>query len=70
MLLELCEFCCAGAAYLSGAGLWCRRHGRLCFRAEGLEELEAPRVENTSVHGWRRPGRDVPKGTTRSGRDL
>jgi hypothetical protein len=70
MLLELCEFCCAGAAYLSGAGLWCRRHGRLCFRAEGLEELEAPRVENTSVHGWRRPGRDVPKGTTWSGRDL
>jgi hypothetical protein len=70
MLLELCEFCCAGAAYLSGAGLRRRRHGRLCFGAEGLEEPEAPRVENTSARDWRRPGRDVPKGTTRPGRDL
>jgi hypothetical protein len=41
MLLKLCEFCCAGAAYLSGVGLRRRRHGRLCFGAEGLEELEA-----------------------------
>jgi hypothetical protein len=69
-LLELCEFCCAGAAYLSGAGLRCRRHGRLRFGAEGLEEPEAPRVENTSGRGWRRPERDVPKGTTRPGRGL
>jgi hypothetical protein len=51
MLLELCEFCCAGAAHLSGAGLRCRRHGRLCFGAEGLEEPEAPRVENTLARG-------------------
>jgi hypothetical protein len=70
MLLELYEFCCAGVAHLSGAGLRCRRHGQLCFGAEGLEEPEAPRVENTSSRGWRRPGRDVPKGTTRPGRDL
>jgi hypothetical protein len=70
MLLELCEFCCAGAAHLSGAGLRCRKHGQLCFGAEGLEEPGAPRVENASVRGWRRPGRDVPKGTTRPGRDL
>jgi hypothetical protein len=51
MLLELCEFCCAGAAHLSGAGLRCRRHGRLCFGTEGSEESEAPRVENTSAQG-------------------
>jgi hypothetical protein len=70
MLLKLCEFCCAGAAYLSGAGLRCRRHGRLCFGAEGLEEPEAPRIENTSARGWRRPGRDVPKGVSQPGRDL
>jgi hypothetical protein len=43
-LLELCEFCCAGAAYLSGVGLRCRRHGRLCFGAEGLQEPEVPRT--------------------------
>jgi hypothetical protein len=65
MLLELCEFCCAGAAHLSGAGLQYRRHGRLCFGAEGLEEHEAPRVGNNSARGRRRPGRDVPEGTTR-----
>jgi hypothetical protein len=64
MLLELCEFCCAGAAYLSGAGLQCRRHGRMCFCAEGLEEPEAPRVDITSARGWRWPRRDAPKGTT------
>jgi hypothetical protein len=51
MLLELCEFCCAGAAHLSGAGLRCRRQGRLCFGAEGSKEPEAPRVENTSAQG-------------------
>jgi hypothetical protein len=51
MLLELCEFCCAGAAHLSGDGLRCRRHGRLCFGAEGLEEPEAPRVKDTSAQG-------------------
>jgi hypothetical protein len=67
MLLELCEFCCAGAAHLNGAGLRCRKHGQLCFGAKGLEEPEAPRVKNTSGRGWRRPGRDVPKGTTRLG---
>jgi hypothetical protein len=70
MPLESCEFCCAGAAYLSGAGLWRRRHERLCFGTEGLEEPEALRIENTSARGWRRPGRDVPKGTTRPGRNL
>jgi hypothetical protein len=46
MLLRLCEFCCAGAAHLSGAGLRCRRYGRLCFGAEGLEEPEAARREH------------------------
>jgi hypothetical protein len=56
MLLELCEFCCAGAAHLSGAGLRCRRHGRLCFGAEGLEELEAPRIEDTSAGAGGGPG--------------
>jgi hypothetical protein len=70
MPLELCEFCCAGATYLSGAGLRLRRHERLCFGTEGLEEPEALHIENTSARGWRRPGRDVPKGTTRPGRDL
>jgi hypothetical protein len=45
MLLELCEFCCAGAAHLSGAGIRCRKHGRSFFGAEGLEEPEALRVE-------------------------
>jgi hypothetical protein len=48
MLLDLCEFCCAGAAYLSGTGLRCRRNGRLCFGAEGLQEPEVPHTENTS----------------------
>jgi hypothetical protein len=51
MLLELCEFCCAGAAHLSGAGLRCRRCGRLCFGPEGSEGSEAPRVKNTSAQG-------------------
>jgi hypothetical protein len=51
MLLELCEFCCAGAAHLSGASLRCRRHGWLYFGAEGSEDPEAPRVENTSAQG-------------------
>jgi hypothetical protein len=68
MLLVLCEFCCAGAAHLRGAGLQCRRRGLLCLGAEGLEEPEAPRVENASARGWRRHGRDVPRGTTRPGR--
>jgi hypothetical protein len=70
MLLELCEFCCAGAAYLSGAGLQHRRHGRPCFGTEGLEKPKALHIENTSARGWRQPRRDVPKGTTRPGRDL
>jgi hypothetical protein len=69
MLLELCEFCCVGAAHLSSVGLRCRKHEQLFFGAEGLEEPEAPRVECTSARGWRRPGRDVSKGTTRPGRD-
>jgi hypothetical protein len=69
MLLELCEFCCAGAAHLSSVGLRCRKHGQLRFGAEGLEEPEAPRVECTSARGWRRPGRDVLKGATRQERD-
>jgi hypothetical protein len=70
MLLELCEFCCAGAAHLSSAGLRCRRHGQLCYGAEGLKEPEALCVDNTSARGWRRHGRDVPRGTTRPGRGL
>jgi hypothetical protein len=69
MLLELCEFCCAGAAHLSGAGLRRRKHGRSTFGAKGLEEPEAPRVGCASARGWRRPGRDVLKGTRRPGRD-
>jgi hypothetical protein len=70
MPLELCEFCCAGAAYMSGAGLRRRRYGWLCFGTEGLEEPEALRIEDTSARGWRRPGRDVPKVKTRPGRGL
>jgi hypothetical protein len=69
MLLELREFCCAGAAHPREAGLRCRKHGRSAFGAEGLEEPEAPRVGCASARGWRRPERDVPKGTTRPGRD-
>jgi hypothetical protein len=61
MLLELCEFCCAGVAHLSGAGLRCRRHGRLCFGAEDLEEPEAPRVENTSARARRPRRHDVTR---------
>jgi hypothetical protein len=68
-LLELYEFCCAGATHLNGAGLRCRKHRQLPFGAEGLEEPEAPRVECASTRGWRRPGRDTPKRTTRPGRD-
>jgi hypothetical protein len=56
MPLELCEFCCAGATYLSDAGLRSRRHGRLCFGTEGLGEPEALHTENTSARGWKRPG--------------
>jgi hypothetical protein len=41
ILLELCKFCCAGAAHLSGAGLRCRRHGQLCFGAEALEKVRS-----------------------------
>jgi hypothetical protein len=45
MPLELCEFCCAGVAYLSGAGLRRRRHGRLCFSTEGTGGCaSAPKV--------------------------
>jgi hypothetical protein len=68
-LLELCEFCCAGIAHPNGAGLQCQKHGRLTFSAEGMEEPEAPRVGCASAREWRRPGRDVPKGPTRPGRD-
>jgi hypothetical protein len=56
MPLKLCEFCCAGATYLSGAGLRSRRHGRLCFGTEGLGKPEALHTRNTSARGWRRPG--------------
>jgi hypothetical protein len=56
MPLELCEFCCAGATYLSGAGLRSRRHGRLLFGIEGLGVPEALHIKNTSARGWRRPG--------------
>jgi hypothetical protein len=56
MLLESCEFCCAGAAHLSGAGLRCRKHRQLLFGAEGLEEPEAPRVECTSAGAGGGPG--------------
>jgi hypothetical protein len=56
MLLELCEFRCACAAHLSGAGLRCRKHGQLFFGAEGLEEPEAPHVECTSAGAGGGPG--------------
>jgi hypothetical protein len=69
MLLELCEFCCAGTAQPNGAGLRCRKCGRLTFGAEGMEEPEAPCVGCASAREWRRPGRDVPKDPTRPGRD-
>jgi hypothetical protein len=69
MLLELCEFCCAGTAQLNGAGLRCRKCGRLSFGIEGMEEPEAPCVERASAREWRRLGRDVPKDPTRPGRD-
>jgi hypothetical protein len=61
MLLELCEFCCAGTAQPNGAGLRCRNCGWLTFGAEGMEEPEAPCIGCASARGWRRPGRDVPK---------
>jgi hypothetical protein len=69
MLHELCEFCCAGTAQPNGAGLRCRKRGRLTFGAEGMEEPEVPRVGCASAREWRRPGRDVPKGPTRPGQD-
>jgi hypothetical protein len=56
MLLELCEFCCAGAAHLSGAGLRCRKHGQLPFGADGLKEPESPRVECTPAGAGGGPG--------------
>jgi hypothetical protein len=65
MLLELCEFCHAGAAHLSGADLQCRRCEQSCHGAEGSEKPGVPRVGNTSGQGWRRHGRDVLSGTTR-----
>jgi hypothetical protein len=67
MLLELCEFCCAGTAQPNGAGLRCRKRGWLTFGAEGMEEPEAPRVGCASAREWRRPEQDVPKGMTRPG---
>jgi hypothetical protein len=42
MLLELCEFFCAGTAQLNGAGLRCQKCGWMTFIAEGVEEPEAP----------------------------
>jgi hypothetical protein len=70
MPLELCEFCCAGATCLSGAGLRSRspkaratmlRHRR-CGRARSVAHREhfGPGLE---------AARDVPKGTTRPGGD-
>jgi hypothetical protein len=53
MPLELCEFCCAGAVHLSGAGLRRRRYRRLCFGTEGLEEPEALRIEHISARAGR-----------------
>jgi hypothetical protein len=44
------------ATYLSDAGLRSRRHGRLCFGTEALEEPEALHTENTSARGRGRPG--------------
>jgi phage FluMu protein Com len=64
MLLELCEFCCAGTTQPNGAGLRCRKCGRLTFGAEGMDELEAPCVGCASAREWKRPGRDVPKDPT------
>jgi hypothetical protein len=69
ILLKLCEFCCAGTAQPNGVGLQCRKRRRLTFGAEGMEELEAPRVGCASAREWRQPRRDVPKGLTRPGRD-
>jgi hypothetical protein len=69
MLLELCEFCCAGTAQPNDDGLRCRKRGLSTFGAEGMEEPEAPRVGCSSAREWRQPGRGVPKGPTRPGRD-
>jgi hypothetical protein len=69
MLLELCEFCCAGTAKPSGVSLRCRKCGWMTFCAEGMEEPEAPRAGCASARGWRRSGRDVPKIPTRPEQD-
>jgi hypothetical protein len=69
MLLELCEFCCAGTAQPNGAGLRFRKCRWLTFGADGMEEPEAPCVGCASARGWRRSGRDVPKDPTRPVRD-
>jgi hypothetical protein len=60
-LLELYEFCCAGATLLNSAGLWCRKHRQLPFGAEGLEEPEAPRVECASAGDGGGPGETPQK---------
>jgi hypothetical protein len=67
MLLELCEFCCAGTTQPNGAGLRCRERGRWTFGAEGMKEPEAPHVGCASAR--ERPGRGVPKDPTQPGRD-
>jgi hypothetical protein len=59
MLLELCEFYCAGTAPLNGADLRCRRCGWVTFGAEGVKGPEAPRVGCAPTQGWGRSGRDV-----------
>jgi hypothetical protein len=66
MLLELCEFCCAGTAQPNGAGLRCRKRGRSTFGAEGMEKPEAPHDGCASAREWRRPEQDVPKDATRT----
>jgi hypothetical protein len=41
MLLELCQFCRAGAAHPSSADLRCRRYGQSCLGAEGSKETRS-----------------------------
>jgi hypothetical protein len=50
MLLELCGFCCAGVAHLSGAGLRCRRHGS-CASALKVWRKQKRRASRTPRAG-------------------
>jgi hypothetical protein len=59
MLLELCEFCCAGTARPSGPDLRWRGFGWVTFGAEGVKGPKTPRVWCALAQGPRRSGRDV-----------